>query len=130
MLIISIRTDSAEAEVGLFEDKTQLEYKKWAAHRELSATIHLTIKKLLTKQTKSFADIQAIVVFQGPGSFTGLRIGVSVANAIAYGLNVPIVAASGENWLDHGLTNLMSGQNQKMVLPEYGAPVHITQQKH
>jgi tRNA threonylcarbamoyladenosine biosynthesis protein TsaB len=130
MIIISIRTDAPEAEVGLFEDAIQLGYKKWAAHRQLSSTIHLTIKDLLTKQTIALADIQGIIVFQGPGSFTGLRIGISVANALAYGLKVPIVSRSGDDWLKQGLIGLLAGQNQQLILPEYGAPVHITQQKH
>jgi tRNA threonylcarbamoyladenosine biosynthesis protein TsaB len=130
MLILSIRTDMPEAEVGLFEDSSKLGYKKWAAHRELSDTIHLTIKELLSKHYKSISEIQGLIVFQGPGSFTGLRIGISVANALAYGLSVPIVAGNGDDWLKQGTTKLISGQNQQIVRPEYGAPVHITQQKH
>ena len=130
MFIISVRTDTAEAEIGLFENTDQLGYKKWPAHRQLSATIHLTINELLSSQTKVLSDIQGVIVFQGPGSFTGLRIGISVANALAYGLKIPIVASSGDDWLKQGLGKLMDGQNQKIVLPEYGAPVHTTQQKH
>ena len=130
MLIISIRTDKAEAEVGLYEDAKRLGYKKWQAHRELSATIHLVVKELLTRETKELRDIQAVVVFQGPGSFTGLRIGFSVANALAYGLSIPIIATNGNDWLKQGLLKLKAGQNQQIVMPEYGAPVHITQPKH
>lgn len=130
MLILSIRTDKAEAEIGLFEDAKKLGYKKWQAHRELSSTIHITMRELLKDKQKNLTDIQGIIVFQGPGSFTGLRIGISVANALARGLKVAIIGSKGEDWLKNGITKLQSGQNEEMILPEYGAPVHTTEQKH
>ncbi len=130
MLIVTIRTDKPEAEVGLFNDTHQLGYQTWPAHRELSSTIHLTINQLLTDSAKNLSDIQGVVVFQGPGSFTGLRIGCSVANALAYSLSIPITATSGDSWLKQGLAKLLAGENQHIALPEYGVPVHTTQQKH
>ena len=42
---------------------------------------------------------------------------------------VAIVGATGEHWQADGLQLLMSGDNQQLVIPEYGAPVHITQQR-
>ena len=130
MLILSIRCDSPEAEVGLFDNDHQLGYETWAAHRELSATIHTKINNLLGSSGKDLHGIEGVVIFKGPGSFTGLRIGFSVANALANGLNIPIVATSGIDWLEHGRAELTDGHNDKIVLPEYGAPVHITEQKH
>ena len=116
--------------MGLFENSKQLGYKKWQAHRKLSATIHITIKELLRQENKMIGDIKGIIVFQGPGSFTGLRIGISVANALAYGLKASIIASSGDDWLNRGITQLLTGKNEQIILPEYGAPVHTTEQKH
>jgi tRNA threonylcarbamoyladenosine biosynthesis protein TsaB len=130
VLILTIRTDQPDAEVGIFADDKQLCYQTWLAHRQLSVTIHQTINKQLKKINQNLNDIQGIVVYKGPGSFTGLRIGCSVANALAYSLAVPIVVTSGQDWLKQGLTKLASGENQKLALPEYGAPVHTTEQKH
>ena len=130
MLILTIRTDKPEAELGLFEGDMKLAYETWQAHRELSDTIHLKIDQLLTSQQKTLADVEALVTFRGPGSFTGLRIGLSVANALADGLRVSIVGAMGEDWLRSGIERLQNGENDHVVLPEYGAPVHITQPKH
>lgn len=129
MIILTIRTDKPEAEIGLYEDATQLAYESWQAHRELAETIHLRIKQLLERQAKDWHDIQGVVAYQGPGSFTGLRIGLTVANALAQGLRVPIVATQDPEWEETGLEKLVRGENDRVVLPFYGAPVHITLQK-
>jgi tRNA threonylcarbamoyladenosine biosynthesis protein TsaB len=129
MIILTIRTDRPEAEVGLFDDHTQLAYETWEAHRQLAETLHLKIKDLLTAQGKDWHSIQGIVCFAGPGSFTGLRIGITVADALAYGLAVPVVASKDPDWLYTGIDRLGQGEDDTVALPEYGAPVHITQQK-
>jgi len=130
MLILSIKTDNPEAEVGLFNDDRRLDYQTWAAHRELSGTIHIKISDLLKHSNKALSDLGGIIIFKGPGSFTGLRIGLSVANALADSLDIPIVATSGTGWLESGHAELDGGHNDKIALPEYGAPVHITEPKH
>lgn len=122
MIILTLCTDKPEAELGLYDDQEQLGYIKWQAHRELSATIHAKIEEILNELSKSLKDIEGIVVFKGPGSFTGLRIGLTVANALAYSQDIPIVAASGKNWLKDGIKNLQAGQNDQIATPDYGAP--------
>ena len=129
MLILTIRTDKPEAEVGLFDDDKQLVYYKWQAHRTLSTTLHRQIAKNLQSIDKDWADLGAIVCYKGPGSFTGLRIGLAVGNALASGLNIPIVSFTGKNWINKGATRLRSGKNEKVAMPEYGATVHITRPK-
>lgn len=129
MIILTIRTDKPEAEIGLFDGEAQIAYDTWYAHRELSMTLHQKIFDLLASRHKTLQDVQGIVGFAGPGSFTGLRIGLTVANTLAYGLNIPVVAAQGEAWISLDCQRLEQGDNDHIALPEYGAPVHITQQK-
>lgn len=129
MLSLAIRTDKPEAELYLFEDNKALGDIKWEAHRQLSETIHKKIEELLGAKQKKLNNIQGIIVFKGPGSFTGLRIGITVANALAYGLKIPVVGKGGQNWIDDGIASLNSGADDKIVLPEYGSEPHITQQK-
>ena len=129
MTILTIRTDQPEADLGLFEDTNLVAHANWQAHRELSKTIHQKIAELLGEHQKVPADIQGIVCFKGPGSFTGLRIGLTVANTLAYSFGLPIVGTTGQDWQQTGIAALLSGENEKTVLPEYGAEAHITQQK-
>lgn len=129
MLIITIRTDKPEAEIGLFNDQEQLAYFTWQAHRELAETLHQKIDDLLTDNQKKLKDIQGVVVFKGPGSFTGLRIGITVANALAYSLNVPIVSNEDPDWLQTGIKRLLDDESEAVAQPEYGALPHITPQK-
>lgn len=129
MLILTIRTDKPEAEVGLYDNQEQIAYETWQAHRALAETLLTKIEELLQSQQKTWQDIGGIVAYQGPGSFTGLRIGLTVANTIVQAQNVPIVASQGESWLDEGIQKLSGGQDERMALPEYGALPHITPQK-
>lgn len=126
MIILTIRTDKPEAELGIFNDDKKLAYKTWQAHRLLAETIHTEIDKILNKSSSSMNKIEGIVVFRGPGSFTGLRIGLTVANALAYGLDIPIVARGGESWITDGISDLQAGQNERIARPEYGAPPRAT----
>ena len=126
MIILTLRTDKPEAEIGLYDDQEQLAYETWTAHRQLAETLHAKIQELLKNQNKDWADIQGIIIFKGPGSFTGLRIGMSVANALAYSLSVPIIGTIGDNWQTQGIENLLTGKSDKVAVPEYGSEAHIT----
>jgi len=129
VIILTLRTDKPEAQIGLYDGNTQLGYEVWQAHRQLAETLHRKIADLLKLYSKTLKDIDGIICFQGPGSFTGLRIGLTVANTLAYALEVPIVAAQEPAWLEAGLTRLQAGENDKIALPFYGADAHITPQK-
>lgn len=126
MLILTIRTDKPEAELGLFVGDQRLAYTVWAAHRELAETIQHRIEELLTQKGKTMHELQGIVAYQGPGSFTGLRIGLTVANALAYSLQVPIIAAGSGDWIQIGCKQLATGRSDQLAMPEYGSEPHIT----
>lgn len=126
MLVLTLRTDKPEAELCLFDGQNRLAYFSWQAHRRLAETVHQKISEMLKDQEKRLQDLQAVIVFQGPGSFTGLRIGISVANALADSLKIPIAGKTGGQWIDQGIDTLLAGADDKIVVPEYGAPVKVT----
>lgn len=129
MLILTLRTDKPEAEIGLYNNDQQIEYVTWQAHRQLAETVHFRIESVLQANKYDWNDIQGIIVYQGPGSFTGLRIGITVSNTLAQSLGLCIVGTQHDTWISDGLLRLQSGETDIAVSPEYGAPVHITAQK-
>jgi tRNA threonylcarbamoyladenosine biosynthesis protein TsaB len=129
VIILSIRTDKPESEIGLYDDEHKLGHETWEAHRRLAETLHRKIEELLNAHEKTWRDVNGIVVYKGPGSFTGLRIGISVANALAYANEAAITGSTGEKWLQDGLSSLINGQNEKTVMPAYGSEAHITSPK-
>ena len=130
MIILTIRTDKPEAEIGLYDSDTQLAYEIWTAHRVLAETLHQKVRDILKANGKDLKNLAAVVVYRGPGSFTGLRIGLTVANALAYAEDLPIVGETGDAWQIAGVRRLENGENEKLAMPEYGSEVHITLPKH
>jgi len=128
-MILTVRTDKPEAEIGLYAGSAKVAYQQWHAHRELAETLHQKIKALLDDQHEDWSDIAGIVLYKGPGSFTGLRIGAAVANTLAASLSVGVVGTSGTDWIDKGLQMLQNGDDHGVVVPEYGAGAHITAPK-
>jgi tRNA threonylcarbamoyl adenosine modification protein YeaZ len=100
--------------------------KIWPAGRTLAKTLLGEISQLIGGK---FDKLDGLMVFTGPGSFTGLRIGISTINAIAYAQNIPVVGVGDKNWLKTGVKKLAKGQNDRLVFPNYGAPAHITKPK-
>jgi tRNA threonylcarbamoyl adenosine modification protein YeaZ len=129
MLILTVRTDKPEAEVGLYTDTERFASISWQADRQLSDTIHDKIRELLDSNSRTIEDIEGVAVFSGPGSFTGLRIGAAVANALAFSLNIPIIGSTEENWIEKAATKLMAGDTSGVVVPVYGADPHTTKQR-
>lgn len=99
----------------------------WQADRGLAKGLLQYLHSELTKYGKKWSDIHALAVFRGPGSFTGLRIGITVANTIAESEAVPIVGTEGDDWRQVALERLQAGENDQLVLPLYGSEAHITQ---
>ncbi len=126
MLILAVRTDKPESEIGLYEDQNSIIYHKWQAHFELSETIHTQVAKLLKSADKTWHELNGLVVYKGPGSFTGLRIGIAFANTLAYSLDVPIIGSQSDDWIKDGIKKLLDSQNEKTITPEYGAEAHVT----
>jgi tRNA threonylcarbamoyladenosine biosynthesis protein TsaB len=66
-----------------------------SAGREHSRQLSVFIDEIIKDSGLSYGDIDAVAVNKGPGSYTGLRIGVATAKGICYGLNKPLIAISG-----------------------------------
>ena len=128
-MILLIKADDRNVFVGLNIDGKTTAQKQWDAGRELSGQLLKVIDELLSKTNKSIEDLRGIVVYEGPGSYTGLRISISVANAMGYSLKQPVVGSSGESWVEYGIENLDSAAEFKAISPVYGGEVFTTKPK-
>jgi len=127
-MILLLDTSTPICRLTLIEgDRCQ--NSEWQADRMLAKGIFGYLDKILRTLDKTWSDITAIGVFEGPGSFTGLRIGLTVMNTIANTQGISIVGGRGDNWQDEVLAKLNAGKNEKIVLPFYGSDARITAPK-
>ena len=129
MNYLLIRTDNHESEIYIYEDSTEKLAYKWEAHRDLAKNLLSIITDKLNSLDLDFEDLSGVGVYKGPGSFTGLRIGISTANSIAYSVGVPIASESGDEWIKNILLRLNNADDEKTAMPFYGAEANITKPK-
>ena len=120
-MIILLDTSTATCFLTVVDDEARQDFE-WQAGRTLARGL----LKFLEEKTGDLHNISGIGVMKGPGSFTGLRIGLTVANILADSLNIPIASATGEDWRETALSKLRACENERIVMPEYGAAAHIT----
>ena len=110
----------------LIDDKGARTVYEWQADRSLARDMLAFLRDKLAAHGANFMSITGIGVFRGPGSYTGLRIGLAVLNTIASDRRVAIVGATGAAWQERCLARLEAHENDEIVLPEYGGEAHIT----
>jgi len=89
MYTLFLDTHGSEIIVSLYDGVSLIEKRQESEHSHAKFLCPM-IDSILKDNDKSFKDISDIVVINGPGSFTGIRIGLSVAKVIAYSLKIPI----------------------------------------
>lgn len=124
-MILLLDTSTPICKVTLVS-KSDTYSDEWQADRELAKHLLKYITDQLEKNGASWSDLSGIGVFQGPGSFTGLRIGLTVLNTASEALEIPIVGETGEDWQEKAKSRLRNGENDQIVLPFYGSEAHIT----
>ena len=125
-MILLLDTSTQECRLA-FIDKDWHYEASWEAGRGLAKGLLEYLDTQLTSQHKTWADVTGLVAYKGPGSFTGLRIGITVLNTLSYANQLPIVGETGDDWREKGMARLEDGQNDEIVLPEYGGEANITQ---
>lgn len=91
--ILNIETATKNCSVSVAKEGKILLCKEIATEGYSHAEkLHVFIQEIIQELKLSYKDISAVAVSQGPGSYTGLRIGVSAAKGICFALNIPLIA--------------------------------------
>lgn len=96
MLFLALETSTRNCSVAIFQGEQILSIKEEHSDQYIhSEKLHLFIEEVLAQAKINASDLEGIAVGSGPGSYTGLRIGVASAKALAYALKIPIISAKG-----------------------------------
>lgn len=90
-MILTINTGSENNSIALYKPSKIEDEIVWQSYKTQSQELLPKIDKLLKSNKVKLSDLKAIAVYQGPGSYTGLRVGFSVANALAWSLDIPVI---------------------------------------
>lgn len=105
-LILGIETATTVCSVGLWDGETVLGLKETSEHNSHSRVVAVFIEELLRETGTGKKQLDAVVVSKGPGSYTGLRIGVSTAKGLCYALDKPLIAINTLRAMAHGMKQL------------------------
>lgn len=111
-LILNIETATPVLSLALSQDGKVLEARENDTQNSHAEQITVLIEEMMKSAGKSFDDLDAVAVSKGPGSYTGLRIGVSTAKGICYAKNIPLIAISTLQSMALGMSmNSGAGEN-------------------
>lgn len=118
-MILTIDTiDRNKINIGLYENTQEGECFEIETKNQ-SDDILVSINDILSKNGVKLSDLTAILVNRGPGSFTGVRVGVTVANTLAWSLNIPVFGYREGN-IDAAKTQISKEKKfSKIALPFY-----------
>lgn len=129
-MILAANTAGTTTELWLLSKAgEQVAHETWESGRALADELLGRLEQFLQAYDAAFTDLTGLVIFSGPGSFTSLRIGHTVFNALADSLGIPVVSTPGEDFLAAGVSMLPSAKAGVPALPHYGAEANVTPPK-
>lgn len=126
MTYLLLDTSTPVCKVTIVTDDDVSHDHEWQADRGLAKGLLRYLLGTLSEYGVLVTDLKGIGVFQGPGSFTGLRIGLTVVNTLADASSIPIVGTGGDSWQAEVMMRLNRGDNDQIVMPVYGHEARIT----
>lgn len=91
-LILNIDTATSKGGICLAKDGVALQILENRDQKEHAAWLHQAVGQILQNTGYRMQDLQAVAVTAGPGSYTGLRVGMAAAKGFCYALNIPLIA--------------------------------------
>ena len=112
--IIVFDTSTKACSVSLYRDSELLaSWHRVSEGYTHAEELHLRISEVMQKAQVKFSQLDAVAVGKGPGSYTGLRIGVSTAKGLAYALDIPLISIESLDLIIAGLET----PDQSIVIP-------------
>lgn len=93
-IILNIDTAIETASICVAKDGEQLQFAINSNQKDHAAWLHPAIRQMLADLSLKTTDLDAVAVTIGPGSYTGLRVGLSATKGFCYALNIPLIAVS------------------------------------
>ena len=91
-LILNIDTATAKASVCLAREGKVLAIAENLTQKEHAAWLHPAIEQMMRETGYRLRELQAVAVTAGPGSYTGLRVGMAAAKGFCFALDIPLIA--------------------------------------
>jgi tRNA threonylcarbamoyladenosine biosynthesis protein TsaB len=99
--ILQIETSTTNCSVAISKSGETIALKEISNGYSHAENLHAFIKEILVENKLEYSNLDAIAVSKGPGSYTGLRIGVSTAKGLCFSLDIPLIAIETLEVLTH-----------------------------
>lgn len=121
--LLAIDTSTSVLTVALSKDRSIVAERRSQAERNHSIKLLPQIDDMLKEAGVSPADLDAVAVGVGPGSYTGVRIGITVAKTFAWSLGIPVIGVSGLEALALGDAHTLEHKNHSAAGPRWYIPL-------
>ncbi|MBE8719510.1 tRNA (adenosine(37)-N6)-threonylcarbamoyltransferase complex dimerization subunit type 1 TsaB [Sphingobacterium pedocola] len=115
--IIQIDTATEVCSVSLSREGITLDHIQSSEPNMHASRLTSYVEQILFQNSLKFSDISAVAVSMGPGSYTGLRIGVSTAKGLCYALDIPLIGINTLESMFNGLVNKVILQEGSLYFP-------------
>jgi tRNA threonylcarbamoyladenosine biosynthesis protein TsaB len=115
--ILNIETSTRMCSVSLGAEGHVVAIRESAEKYSHAENITLFSEEVVKSAGLAFSDLDAVAVSMGPGSYTGLRIGVSTAKGYCYALNIPLIAVGSLEALAAGMIARLENANEHVFIP-------------
>ncbi len=116
-LILNIESSTSVCSVCLAENGKKIAGRETNEQNAHSKILTVFIEEIFKEKNIKVKDIDAVAVSKGPGSYTGLRIGVSVAKGIAYGAGIPLISVNTLQNMALGAKNVLNLKKEDLLSP-------------
>jgi len=116
-LILNIDTSSEIASICLSKEENVLQLSLNNDQKDHASWLHGSIEKLFDESGFEMKELQAIAVTIGPGSYTGLRVGLAAAKGLCYALSIPLITENTLRIMASSVLDQITSLSQPVICP-------------